>query len=35
MEFPAVAGESLMALLEARDPAVRRFAARKLAAWAA
>ncbi|HZE88420.1 MAG TPA: HEAT repeat domain-containing protein [Verrucomicrobiae bacterium] len=30
MEFPAVAGESLMALLEARDPAVRRFAARKL-----
>jgi HEAT repeat protein len=30
MEFPASAGESLMGLLEARDPAVRRFAARKL-----
>ncbi len=30
MDFPSSSGESLMGLLEARDPAVRRFAARKL-----
>jgi len=30
MDFPSSSGEPLMGLLEARDPAVRRFAARKL-----